>query len=245
MPAVPALIMAGGAIGSAYVGSRAANSARKQAGQRSPEELALMNSQRGLADQQARQGRELFGSSMPGVRSTLDYYGTLLSGNRGAQQQMVAPEAEGISDAYRGADRAVSNRLVGGERDQALAENARERAGRISRLITGVRPGAASAMSGLTQGLIGASSGFSGQAAGINSGLLANETENRQQANRAGQDAGSGTAAQMGQLLSMLVGSLGGGRGGGGGRPLASRNLIPSGTSSWMPPNVGGSRIGY
>lgn len=176
--------------------------------ERSPEELALMRSQTGLSDQLRRQGSDLFGSAMPGIQNTLGYYNTLLSGNRAARMGAVGQEAEDVAGAFAGADKAVGRRLVGGERDQALAENARARAGQISRLTTGVRPQAAGAMANLGTNLIGAGAGMQGASGDIGARLLSNSTNNRQQANQFGLQAGQNTTSQLGSLMARLMGSF-------------------------------------
>lgn len=241
MPAVPALIAAGGSLGAGYMGMRAANSTARTMGQRSPEELALMRQQTSFSKGMQRQGQELFATAMPGVRQTLDYYGTLLSGNRGAQMAAVAPEAESIADVYKGADRDVASRLVGGERDQALAESKRAKAGQISRLISGVRPGAAAATGGMAAGLLGPAGSMMQGGAAASAGLLENMTGNRLIANQMGQEAGANTARNIGQLIARLMGSF---SGGGGRAPIPGRTTVPPMTVGY-PGNQGGPQISY
>lgn len=242
MPAVPALITAGASVGSSLYASHAANSAAKNAAKRTPEELALIRSQTGLADQQRKQGASLFANAMPGINQSLNYYRTLLSGDRAAQTAAVAPEAETIGQAYSGADRAVRRGLTGGERDQALADNARARSGQIAHLITGRRPEAAQGVANLGAGLLGESGGFSGNAANITAGLLGNETGNRYQSNQVGQQTGANTAAQLGAILAQLLGTYGGARSGRRGGPLPSRTTMPPYSTS-APPARGGTQF--
>lgn len=227
MPAaVPAIIMGGSAIASSLYGGHAANSAAKKAAQRSPAEQRLLNSQTGLADQLRGQSGEMFKQAMPGVQNTLGYYRTLMTGNRGARMAAVSPEAEDVAKAYQGADSSVKRGMVGGQRDQALAENARARAGQTARLITGVRPQAAAAQGDLAGRLLGDSQNAASTAGNIGSGVLSNETSNRQGAFAFGQQAGQNAAGQMGALLAQLMGTFGGAKGGGG--TLPSHNLLSS-----------------
>lgn len=236
MPAVPALIMAGASAGGTLLGNKAARDTRKAAMQRTPEELALMQAQTGLANQQAQQGGALFGAAMPSVMSTLDYYRTLIDGSRAARMSAVSGETQDASQAYQGADAAVKKNLRGGERDEALANNATARAGAVSRLVTGVRPNAAAALGGLSEGLVGQSAGFAGQAGQIRSGLLNNETNNRQQAFQAGEQAGDRTASGFGQMFANLLPALSKIGGGGGKAPLTGANIkIPSSGSFKLP----------
>lgn len=211
MPAVPALIMAGTTIGSSLLSSKIAGSAASQASQRSPEELAYMNSQTDLANQMRGQGQQAFGSAMPAIRSTLDYYQSLLNGDRQARMNAVSGEAQDTTAAYQGGANNIKRNLRGGERDQALAENATSRAGAISRLVTGVRPGAAAASAQVGQGLLGAAGGFENSAAGIQGNLLSNSTYNRQQGNAYGQQAGADAGQNLGRLFGQLLPLLGGG----------------------------------
>lgn len=240
MPAVPALIMAGGSIVSSIASKKAASSASKQAAQRSPEELAFMNSQTQLGDQMRQQGGQLFGTAMPQLRSTIDYYRTLLDGSRAARMNAVSGEAQDVGEAYQGADAAADKNLRGGERDQAKAENARARAGGISRLVTGVRPGAAGALGSLGTSLVGASQGFEGTSADIGGNLLGNSTANRQGAFAVGQQAGANTSEQIGKLVGALAPLFGGK---GGKSPLPSKpipNMQPT-----MPLPGGSGGISY
>lgn len=220
MPAVPALIMAGASAAGTYGAGKIGKSAQKNAMQRTPEELALITSQKGLADQMGQQGRQLFSAGVPAVRSTLDYYQSLLSGDRQARMNAVSGEAQDTAEAYSGADRAVSQRLRGGERDQALAENSREKAGQIARLVTGVRPMAAGATGDLGTRLIGAGAGLSGQGASIGANLLGNESQNRQFGVQAGQNAAGDASESFGRLLGMFAPSIMGMKVGGGGSSM-------------------------
>lgn len=219
MPAIPALIMAGGALGSAYMSSRAAS----EASRRSPEERQAMSSSQRLSDLTASQGQQLFGAAMPAVQRTLGYYGTLLNGNRAARNAAVAPEAQSVANAYEGANRAIGRSYVrGGGRDYALAENARGRAGDIARLTTGVRPQAAQAMSAIAGGLLPNATANYGTAAGINEGLIGAGFNNRQ----FGQQAGMLAGQNWGQLFARLMAVYGNRNSGFG---ASSQNLLPNG----------------
>lgn len=206
MPAVPAIIMGGSAIGSALLGKKASNDAAEAASKRSPEELALMKSQTGLADQQTRQGSQLFGAAMPGISSTLRYYQSLLSGGRGARVAATSSEAGDVASAYEGANASLARSNVrGGELVQQQAENARAKAGQISRLVTGVRPQAASALGGMSGGLVGAAQGSQGQAGGIYGSLTGNATQNRQQGNLIGMQTGANLTGTLGKLFANIM----------------------------------------
>jgi hypothetical protein len=198
MPAVPALIGVAGSLGSAWLGSRAAKSAM----QRSPEELDALTANTALARQSATQGSQLFSRSMPAVGNALNYYQTLLSGNRAARTAAMAPEAESVANAYEGANQAINRGYVrGGVRDTALAENARAKAGQIARLTTGVRPMAAQGMADIGSRLMGAGQQSVGTAAGINQGTIASGTQNR----LIGMQAGQETTRSLGAIFARLL----------------------------------------
>jgi hypothetical protein len=99
-------------------------------------------------------------------------------------------------------------------REQARAENARQRAGQVSRLIGGVRPMAAQGIGQL--GPAAASIGQQQQyiAGLLNQGLLQQGFQNR----LLGQQAGQNAAAQWGGLFARLSSALGGKKSGSTGR---------------------------
>lgn len=233
MPAVPAIIMGGAALGSSLIGKKASDNAANAASKRSPEELALMKSQTGLANQQAEQGSSLFRTAMPGIQSTLKYYQTLANGGRAARMGAVANEAEDVAGAYTGADNALlRSNLRGGERDAQLAENSRAKAGQVARLVTGVRPQASNALLGGSMGLLDAAGGNQRSAGGMFGTLLGNSTGNRLQGNAIGSQTGSALTGQLGKLFANIMDqSKGsswwgkGGSGGGGGDGFAGREM--------------------
>lgn len=227
MPAVPAIISGGAAIGSSLIGGMFGKKAANTAMQKTPEEQAAFNANTKLATQQTQQGNEMFNTAMPAVRQGLNYYGTLLGGNRAARMGAMAPEAESIGSAYSGANTAIGKGyLQGGARDQALAENARSRAGQIARLTTGVRPMAAQGMAGMAAGLIPGAQRAYGSAAGIYGGQGNSEMANRDMGNK----VGTQTSGNFGRLFAQLMNITGkGGNKGGGGSAAA---WSPSGFSS-------------
>lgn len=208
MPAVPALIMGGTALVGSLMGDKSRSDTAKELSQRTPEELALMKSQTGLADQQRSQGSQLFAAGMPAITNTVKYYQTLLGGNRTARMNAVAPEAQDTAAAYQGADLALQRSGArGGERAQAQAENSRSKAGAVARLVTGVRPQAAAALGAQGQGLVGASTAANASAGGIYGNLLGADQQNRQQANTQGLQQGNKTSSNMGSLFARLIGN--------------------------------------
>lgn len=202
MPAaiVPALIGAGGSIGGGLLGMKSASDV-SDAVSNSPAARA----QTSLINQLRSQGSTLFNNALPGMQQTLGYYRTLLGGDRAARMGAVAPEAQDISAAYSGANDALQrNYVTGGMRDQAVAENARARAGQIGRLLAGVRPQAAQALSSMTGGMVRGAEGMLAPAVSGGAGLVGNATTGTGM----GLAAGSDTARQIGLLISNLVNSM-------------------------------------
>lgn len=210
--AVPALISAGGFIGSKFAG----DSARKSAMKQSPGEIAATGgvnraaaSQTQLADQFKQAGGDLLQTGTPAVRQSLSYYSTLLGGNRAAMAQAVAPETQQIGDVYKGAERSlVASGTRGAVRDQARGEIQREKTGRIAGLIGSVRPGAAAQLAGTGMSAIGAGAGALSGAAGatnsagnLYSGLIGGAQQNRAMGNAAAGDA----SGQIGALVADLL----------------------------------------
>lgn len=231
MPAIPAIISGGAAIGSSLIGGIMGKKAANTAMQKTPEEQAAFANNTALAGKQTAQGDEMFGAAMPAVKQSLGYYSTLLNGNREARMGAMAPEAESIGSAYDGANTAVGKGYVqGGQRDMALAENARSRAGAISRLTTGVRPMAAEGMSRIAGNLIPAAQRSYGTASGIYGGQGNSEMANREM----GQKAGSQTSGNFGRLFAQIMSMTGRRNGGitGGGGGSSGGGWSPMGFSS-------------
>ncbi|PYQ25564.1 MAG: hypothetical protein DMF56_27170 [Acidobacteria bacterium] len=226
MPAVPFIVQGGLAAGSAIAGHYASKSAAAGAMNRSPEEQAALARQSQAATQSAQFGNQFSSLALPRVGQALNYYGTLLGGNRAAIRGAVAPETQDINEAYRGADTSLGRTYIqGGQREQALAENARAKAGQISRLIGGVRPMAAQGLSQL--GLGAAQAGQQQQYIGglLNQGLLQQGFQNR----LLGQQAGANAAGQWGGLFARLSSALG---------PLGQKNAGTGGTTSGKGPAI-------
>jgi hypothetical protein len=214
VPAIPAIISGGAAIGSALIGGKMGQSAANKAMEKTPEEQAAFANNTKLAGQQTGQSNQMFGMAMPAVRNSLNYYQTLLGGNRAARNAAVGSEAESIGSAYEGANQAVDRGYVqGGQRDLAVAENARAKAGAISRLTTGVRPMAAQGAAGIASGLMGNAQRGYGNAAGIYNQQGVTEMANR----RFGSEAGTATSGNFGRLFAQILNLTRGGKSSGGG----------------------------
>ncbi len=123
--------------------------------------------------QQSKMGAPAYGKAV-------DYYSTLLGGDRAKMQQAVAPAAGQISDTYRGAQANLERMGIrGGGRDQAMAELNRQQAGQLGQLTVGMQPMAAQQLGQLgQQGMGFAAQGLQGlsSAGNLYSSLLGQQT---------------------------------------------------------------------
>lgn len=233
---VPFIPTIASTIGGIIGGKKATSSAQK----RSPEEQVSLKGGQAAAGSLAGMGSGLYGTGTEMIgegRETLaqptNYYQKLLGGNRALASQAIAAPRAAISDVYRGAERGLERSGVrGAARDVAKAEIGRERAGKISSLITGVQPGAAEALTGIGerqigQGLVGAGQGVSatGQAGNIYSNLLGQGYSNRVYARGEGEKFGQSFG---GLIFDVLSGTLGKKKGGVG-------SWLPGTSTSGLP----------
>lgn len=189
------LITTGGA---AAGGVLAAKAAQKSAQKRSPEEAQALGGAQGVAGQTAAAGRSLLGESRPYITQPANYYQALLHGNRAAMTQAVAPGIASATDVYRGAERSLDKSGVrGAARDVASGELARQRAGQIASLTTGVQPAAAGALAGLGQNLMGQAGGLYSTGGSIYQNLLGQGFLNRRNA----MEEGGKTGAAIGGFI--------------------------------------------
>lgn len=227
MPAIPAIISAGGAIGTSLLGRKSVQGST----QRSPAETAALTAQTGAANQLTEQSGQLSRQGMPQLQQAGRYFSTLASGNRGAMTQALAPDIESIRDVYGGTARTLSRFLRGPEKDVQLAETERERAGQIGGLFRGGRMGANTQLAGMGGAATGAAASGFGGAAGIFGGQAESGMRNRfggaDLEHQAGQDFG-GLLFNILKMYSQQGGS------GGGKSPLPSRQTVMP-VTSWMP----------
>jgi hypothetical protein len=166
---------------------------------------------------QGRQmGGDLFKAGMPATQNALNYYTTLLRGNRAAMQMATAGPAAQLTDTYRGAERGLERAGVrGGEAATARAELNRDRANSIAQLTTGQQGNAAAAL-----GQLGGEATQTGvravEGASIGYGNLAGQAGDR--ANQYTQNERSdwgGVGRSIGEILKIWNQRRGGGGGGG------------------------------
>lgn len=214
-PALPWIMKGASLVGGMLAGKKAQSSAM----QRSPEELAALQAATGAGQGLMRQGQTLSETGLPAAKNALSYYGTLLRGDRGAMSLATAGPRAALTDTYRGAERSLEHSGVrGAQKDVASAELSRDRASKISSLITGVQPGAAAALMDGGTNLIGQGNTAMGNAGSLFSGLLGEGYKNRVYGRQEGEKAGKGIGGFLFDILSGGLGK-GGGKGGGGGQP--------------------------
>ena len=145
-----------------------------------------------------------------GIQAPMDYYAKLLSGDKAAMAEAIAPEAQRIGSNYAmAANSARSNMARGGYASSTLANLPFKQAGETNTLLQTLRPNAAAAMGNLALGAgqLGNSTGsnmISALAASNQAGsgvlgtgtqqqgnLLQNQMYQQQMANQQGQQLGS------------------------------------------------------
>jgi hypothetical protein len=147
----------------------------------SPEELANRQGVTDMARLLGGQGRNLYNVSSPTYTRAMGYYGNILSGNKAAVAQAIAPEAEMLTEMNAAEQSAIKNgSLRGGARDLALAESGRSGAGRVSALVPQARKDAAAAGSNLALQGMGLGTQQEGAAAGLYSNLAGMGQQDRQ-----------------------------------------------------------------
>jgi hypothetical protein len=210
--AAPYIAQGAGLLFGGLMGRRAQQNALK----RTPEEQAALGSLRSTAGTLSGTGGQLLTRGQQTLSPALNYFQTLLQGNRAAMSQAVAGPTAQITDYYRGAQRYLNQAGVrGAARDQAQADLGRERASQLASLVTGVQPGAASALASAGSGLIGQGGTLTANAGNIYGNLLSNATANKQYAEGLGTQAGAAWGKAIGNL-GQLPGKAAAGDDGGG-----------------------------
>lgn len=233
MPAAIPLIIQGASMVGGAIASRRA---QKKAQERSPEENIDVQGAQGAAGNLQQAGAALTQTGQETQQPATNYFSTLLRGNRAQQSQAVAAPTAAVQDIYRGAERNIDRGgMRGAQADVAKGELGRERASKISSLVTGVQPAAAEALTNIGQTQTQQGIGASGQAGSIFSNLLPQGAQNRMYARQEGQQAGE----TMGKMIFDIGTGIAGMKKGGGGGILSGRQTAPNFTS-WMPSGGGG-----
>lgn len=223
-PLVPFLPAIGGAIGGLFGGGEGGRGTSKQ------QDQDIIGALSGNIQQGSQFARDIFpsaqgllGRAEQGFGPVLNYYSTLLGGDRGAISSLLAPEIESIGDQYQGVLR--SGRQLaprGGGSSAMFTELPFERARDVGSLISGARPQAAAGLASAAgeAGRIGVGAGqvasnlLSGAGAG-GSSILRSGLESRAQ--------GFGQGAATGRGIFDILNTIPWGKiFGGGGKSVSS-----------------------
>jgi hypothetical protein len=204
MAALPWIIKGG----SALVGGLISKHSEKNAAKRSAEEQQALQGGQGAAGELGQVGQVAASRlGLPAAKKALSYYQTLLGGNRAQMAQATAAPRAAIQDTYRGVQTSLDHSGIrGASRLRANEEVARDEAGKVAGLTTGVQPAAAAAMGDLGQNLTNTGSYATNASGGIYDSLLG-----RGAANRAyGRQEGAQTGKEVGSLIfDVLSGTVG------------------------------------
>jgi hypothetical protein len=124
MPAIP-IIGLGISAFSAYKQSKAQGDAAKLQKQMFQQQSGLANTLQGFAQGQTTMAQ-------PALNKAMQHYMTLANGSRGAIGAELAPDINGVTESYRGAEKGLSRATPAGPaRDRAIADMYRSKAGQI------------------------------------------------------------------------------------------------------------------
>lgn len=206
--AIPAAVGLGGSIIGGISGKGAAKKQQKLAEQQMAMMKPLLDAQIAGSQYALTQSKPFLEGAGQAATDLQNFWKPLVSGNRSAIDQFLAPERRAINQGYK----SVSKNLAtfgprGGGRVSSLANADIARQGALSDLVFGARKTGANQLESLAQllGSLGTSTlsaGLSGGQQGFN---LLDAQQNRayDAANRAGRGA-----ALMGQALGSFLGSL-------------------------------------
>lgn len=108
--------------------------------------------QSGLADAASRFAGGQTSLAAPAMSKAMQYYSSLAGGNASDLNAAVAPDMAQLTDTYKGAESGINARMgAGPQRDQAIAELMRQRAGQVGMTKLNARSGAFGQLAGLGQ----------------------------------------------------------------------------------------------
>lgn len=162
MPAIPLIVGGVSAASSAWQAHKA--------GQVAGSQQQLMGQQSNLANEIGSFARGQSSMAQPALNKAMQYYMTLANGNRGAIDSALAPERAQITDNYAGAEKGLNARLAAGpQRDRAIADLYKQRAGQLGLMPLQARAGAVENLGKMGQGLAGnALNAYSGASSALN-----------------------------------------------------------------------------
>lgn len=239
-----AIPLVASAIGS-YISSRqAGKSAEKTeriAGTPTPEERAAGAGASQQAGRLSGMGDVLYGEGATNLGSTSAYYQKLMGrGGKEAALAAVGPQMENVAQIYSGVSRGLEGRNVrGGVKELELARAERDKAGSMSRLIHGVQPAAAQALTGIGQFQTAQGTGATAEAGSLFERLLGKGLQGRGlgfEGRLAGEGARGRAGADIGKLLFTALAGMGGrGKSGGGAAGGAGLTQLGSGGYQGLP----------
>ena len=197
---IPALIGAAGSIGGALLGKATSSSKAPElsaeAKQAQTGLLGNMGTAQNYQNLLQPYMTSFYNTAQQGIASPMDYYAKILSGDKAAMTQAIAPEAQAIGSNYATAARTAQTTMPrGGYASTTMANLPFMQANSINTLLQQLRPQAAAAMGNLALG-----AGQLGTSAG---GNMLNAL---QLSNQAGQGVlGTGTQ-QQGNLMQYQLG---------------------------------------
>lgn len=177
MPAIPLIGMG--------ISAYSAYRQQKSQGQNANAQRDLMRQQSGLANEMGRFAKQQHSMAEPALNKAMQHYMTLATGSRGAIGAEIAPEVNSITEASRGAERGMDRSMAAGpQRDRAIAELYRQRAGQIGMLPFAARQNAFQSMEQAGNNRMAAAmEGYRGAGAALtgagNTGVQANAIGNQ------------------------------------------------------------------
>jgi hypothetical protein len=206
-PAIPLLIQGG----SALVGYLASKHAQSEAEKRNPEEQAALNSANQAGSALSGAGQSFINQGLPYSTQAGSYFQTLLRGNRAAMSQATEGSRNAINDLYAGAQRNLQHSGIrGAAAEEQGAQLNRQRAGQVASLISGVQPGAASALQNLGTTMTGQGSVALNSAGNLYQNLLGQAATNKQNAYKEGADTGAAIGGMVYDVASGVWKATGG-----------------------------------
>ncbi len=199
VPLIPAIIGAGGAIGG---GLLARSAAKKSARQLDPL-IAQQKEAAGFALGEAKQ-------TLTGARETLagplDFWKTILGGDRQEMLSALAPEVNTIVSQYDTARRNITNLAPrGGGRSAIQAESRFEEANVIQRLLQESRRRAATEVSAIGGQLTALGAAELGAATGTTTNLINSLLAKREQDIGTSSSIGAGIGDILGQIIGAIL----------------------------------------
>lgn len=232
-PFIPYIIQGGAALYGYFASKKAQSDAEKL----SPTEQSSVGGVTQAANNLAGQGQQLTQTGMPGVTNSMNYWSTLLHGNRAQMSQATAAPRAALVDQERGAERKLEHAGVqGGVRDLVKGELGRDYAGQTARLTTGMQPAAAEMLGDMGSRLVGGGTQAFGNAGNMWGSLMRPAMENRMYARQEGQEAGQTYGKLIFDILSGVYGQYGGKSGGNipGRSTVPNTGSFPSQANPWM-----------